>query len=417
MGFLDSLAKSAALWGAVQASKDENGKPDPYKAAGIAAGTGNFSPRDRARLGAMLKSQGAFDSDDSYSYSSYGGGSSYDDTDDDWKLFCEDGFEYGVDPDDYDSEEEYMEALTEAKYAWRDDCEDGFEHGIDAEDYETAEEYEEALAEAKYGWRDDCEDGFEHGIDPEDYETAEEYEEALTEAKYSWREDCEDGFDYDVDPENYETEEEYNEALELAKNESEEIVEVTETEVFSDENVEEIIDSDEPIEEAVVETDTIIETVEAQVSDTVSVPITLQVSIPKRDTTKTPVNSYAARREQYLWRKSYRRQEIYGLNVYDFETERDFLWALESAREEFLEVAKNDKTIYYYCAVVYEDGPYPYHYRTEDTALKIGDKVVVPVGRQNTERIATVVSVEQHSRLTVPYPVEKTKFIIRKYEE
>ena len=54
MGFLDGLAKSAALWGAVQASKDENGKPDPYKAAGIAAGMGNFSLSDRARLGAML---------------------------------------------------------------------------------------------------------------------------------------------------------------------------------------------------------------------------------------------------------------------------------------------------------------------------------------------------------------------------
>ena len=80
MGFLDNLAKNAALWGAVQLSKDENGKPDPYKAAGIAAGTGHFSARDRARLGAMLGSQGAFDSDDSYS--SYSGSSSYDDTDD-----------------------------------------------------------------------------------------------------------------------------------------------------------------------------------------------------------------------------------------------------------------------------------------------------------------------------------------------
>lgn len=84
----------------------------------------------------------------------------------------------------------------------------------------------------------------------------------------------------------------------------------------------------------------------------------------------------------------------------------------------FVEVKKpNDKTIYYYCAVIYEDSPYPYHYRTNDTTIKIGDKVVVPVGNQNTERIAEVVSVEQHSRLTVPYPVEKTKFIIRKHEE
>lgn len=31
MGFLDDLAKNAALWGAVEASKDENGKPDPLR--------------------------------------------------------------------------------------------------------------------------------------------------------------------------------------------------------------------------------------------------------------------------------------------------------------------------------------------------------------------------------------------------
>ena len=43
--------------------------------------------------------------------------------------------------------------------------------------------------------------------------------------------------------------------------------------------------------------------------------------------------------------------------------------------------------------------------------------VVVPVGSQNKEEIAEIVSIEQHSRLTVPYPIEKTKFVIRKYEE
>ena len=43
MGFFEDLMKDLELWGAVQASKDKNGKPDPYKAAGIAAGMGNFS--------------------------------------------------------------------------------------------------------------------------------------------------------------------------------------------------------------------------------------------------------------------------------------------------------------------------------------------------------------------------------------
>ena len=61
-GFFEELAKNIALAGVVEASKDENGKPDPYKAAGMAMGMGmgNFSFEDQMRLGAMLGAQGAF---------------------------------------------------------------------------------------------------------------------------------------------------------------------------------------------------------------------------------------------------------------------------------------------------------------------------------------------------------------------
>ena len=134
-----------------------------------------------------------------------------------WRETCEDGSEFGLDPEDYETEEEYEEALEEEKYGWRDTCEDGSEFGLDPEDYETEEEYEEALEEEKYGWRDTCEDGSEFGLDPEDYETEEEYEEALNSEKYAWRLTCEDGYEYGLDPEDYETEEEYEEALEEEK--------------------------------------------------------------------------------------------------------------------------------------------------------------------------------------------------------
>lgn len=244
MGFLEDLTKNAALWSAVQASKGSDGKPDPYKAAGIAAGMGRFSASDVARLGAILGSEGAFDDD---SETGFSGGSSH--TDD---------------------------------YSWREECEEGLEYGIDAEDYETQEEYEEALQEAKYEWREECEEGLEYGIDAEDYETQEEYEEALQEAKY-----------------------------EKEKN------------------------------------------------------------LPT------------------LQRKLVRRPQI---------------------TEEMLK----DKTIYHYVGVKFENTFYPYHYRTEDTTLKIGDKVLVPAGPQNQEVVAEVVSVEQHTRLSVPYPVEKVKSIIGK---
>ena len=70
----------------------------------------------------------------------------------------------------------------EVEYDWREDCEDGWEYDLDPDDYETEEEYEEALNEEKYGWRDSCIDN-DFGIDPEDYETEEEYEEVVDDAQ------------------------------------------------------------------------------------------------------------------------------------------------------------------------------------------------------------------------------------------
>ena len=67
-GFFEELAKNIALAGAVEASKDKNGKPDPYKAAGMAMGMGNFSFEDQMRLGTMLGAQGAFDTTVNHNY-------------------------------------------------------------------------------------------------------------------------------------------------------------------------------------------------------------------------------------------------------------------------------------------------------------------------------------------------------------
>ena len=99
------------------------------------------------------------------------------------------------------------------KYKWRDTCEHDWEFDIDPEDYETKDEYDEALEEAKYSWRETCEDGWEFDVDPEDYETEDEYNEALEEAKYSWRDNYDEALTDVIDPKDYETEEEYNIAL------------------------------------------------------------------------------------------------------------------------------------------------------------------------------------------------------------
>lgn len=125
---------------------------------------------------------------------------------------------------DYSSDYVYHSVLDDeddgtVDTSWQDFCEDGSEFDIDPEDYETEEEYEEALAEAKekVAWRDTCEDGSDVLIDPEDYETEDEYNEALAEARNAWRYTADDGSDYGLDPDDFETEDEYNDALEEAQ--------------------------------------------------------------------------------------------------------------------------------------------------------------------------------------------------------
>lgn len=55
-----------------------------------------------------------------------------------------------------------------------------------------------------------------------------------------------------------------------------------------------------------------------------------------------------------------------------------------------------------------------FSYRTEDDTIQIGDIVIVPVGKENEEMEGKVVSVGKYARAEVPYPVEETKFILKK---
>ncbi len=68
-----------------------------------------------------------------------------------------------------------------------------------------------------------------------------------------------------------------------------------------------------------------------------------------------------------------------------------------------------------YVSVKYDDLPndveYTYYYKTENEGIKIGDKVIV--NRKDEATIATVVDIDFFERNEVPYPIEKTKDIIR----
>lgn len=99
------------------------------------------------------------------------------------------------------------------KEQWRKNAVDGDYYDIDPQEYESEEEY----LKARYGWRDQYpENDYVAGVDPYDYETEDEY----LEARDAWREKySEDYNDLDLDPDDYETEDEYLEAREEALDE------------------------------------------------------------------------------------------------------------------------------------------------------------------------------------------------------
>ena len=137
---------------------------------------------------------------------------------------------------------------------------------------------------------------------------------------------------------------------------------------------------------------------------------------------------------KYGWRKWYENRDTYGLDVNEFETQEEFNVAfnakLEERRQKQREareqerkqkqaerqkeaaVITDDKNIYTICGVSFPHAVHPYHYRTEDTTLKIGDTVLVPVGDKETE--GTIISIGQYMRQAAPFPIDKMKTIIKK---
>ena len=67
---------------------------------------------------------------------------------------------------------------------------------------------------------------------------------------------------------------------------------------------------------------------------------------------------------------------------------------------------------YIYCSVAFDNGR-SYYYRTVDSNIQSGTRVVVPVGKYNAQKIVTIVSVGTYGWKDAPYPVRKTKEIIR----
>lgn len=140
--------------------------------------------------------------------------------------------------------------------------------------------------------------------------------------------------------------------------------------------------------------------------------------------------------EKYAWRQwAAIDARKYGIDPTAFETEEAFSTAVDNARREELQkrcgkqtqqqsrnvwyadpLAQTDKAVYTFCGVLFENSSTIYFYRTSDESITVGDYVAVPVGRDEKEIIAEVVTVQKHRRATAPYPVDKAKYILRRLE-
>lgn len=79
--------------------------------------------------------------------------------------------------------------------------------------------------------------------------------------------------------------------------------------------------------------------------------------------------------------------------------------------------AKRRQSDFIFCNVLFEEGGRTYCYLADSDAYCEGDLVVVPAGRDNHEAIVRIESIEYHSVEEAPYPIEKTKHILRGYKE
>lgn len=517
MGFFDDLAKNAALWAAVEASKDKNGKPDSYKAAGMAAGMGNFSLSDRARLGAMLGSQGAFDKDTDNHYS---GASDFGVIDNSWRDLCEDGSEYGIDPEDYKTEEEYEEAISEA--AENAEGEENVENtgiilglsvncpaldkldAIKREDYLNQRRFDAAYtlanefriyADEERKQKEDArcrfilecadnvlaanylsnEEGFlyaqaikEHftlpcSLPDEDAKREMEFPEILIKiARYdiqlsfeiwSWclqeflpyiqyDDHAGDALSMDVIDRCYSFPDGYTTKLVHYMEENREfhqnfmaagcklsdgisefiVIAILERLYAIAENLFKM-----GLDKACGQWKKINRLTEGLIIDCKNyeeyesmkycrdslLPLVKAIDMGM---VQDEISKWEKEIKEYIDHMEENQQQETQRAEAEEIRKKQHEKRLQKLRNKQTQISEHidDKTVYTYCGVLFPFSKRVFSYRTKDTVIQVGDMVVVPVGRDNEEMEGKVVSVGQYARAGVPYPIESTKFILRK---
>ena len=326
-----------------------------------------------------------------------------------WREKYDYDIDLDIDPEDYETEDEYLEAFEEAKNAWKDSCEDGSEYGIYPDNYETEEEYVEALNEAKYGWREDAEDGSEYFLNPENYETAEEYNEALYHAKYGWREECDTDHEFDVDPQDYETYDEYKEALDKAMYAwRDEVEDGSEFELDPED-----FETEEEYNEALEEARNSQDAWKTKYKDN---------DLDPKYYLSEEEYLFAYNERKYSWRRYCSNR--FGISAEDYESRMAYDQAVREAyereREEKVAARRadpNNMKLFKFCkvAIDYPEKPF-YYYFYGDLEINIGDKVVVPFGQNNRHTDGVIMAKGECFGCAFPCNISEIKTVIRKLE-
>lgn len=131
----------------------------------------------------------------------------------------------------------------------------------------------------------------------------------------------------------------------------------------------------------------------------------------------------AIEKEKYGWR--YDCKTRLGVSPYAYETKKEYDEAVEEARERETRITKEDyssketdTSVYRFCKVSL-DYPYKphYYYFVGELSLNIGDCVAVPFGRDNDVKEGVVMSVGECYGCALPCSVDKIKYVERKIEE
>lgn len=88
-----------------------------------------------------------------------------------------------------------------------------------------------------------------------------------------------------------------------------------------------------------------------------------------------------------------------------------------SVIEGFISFSREDHSYYNWYSVAFNDfDDHGYSYFYDDDSIEIGDRVLVPVGKDNRECVGTVINFWRLPEERLPYPPEKTKKIIKKVD-